>query len=402
VSDFKYPADRVTAFELAAVYRSDVDAMHRFFQEDPDVFRKLRERKDRVFCDATRESSIATIKTLITLGADVNEQDSNGNSALCLAVRRDRYKVAKMLLECGADADLDCPLFRVGCFDLKDPIAMAKLLLDFGADINQPYLVEGWPPRNVLSEAMEKGRTKLVDFLESRGAKLPGDEDAAEHPKGPTPEPAAGDYSADILSHFRTHFGQPDKRVIREIVPTSEYPVVIHYIPPSANQQDSEAVLFTVGLHQFAMSVPAGAERFCRAELMLRLHKSWPPPQKAVKDRRWAWPIQWLRKIARYPVENNTWLGAEWTVLTEEEPPQPVGPGTTFTAWLLTSLPGKEDVVKCKDGTTIQIYHLFPLYTEEYYYERKHGVEALMTLFIEHETQMHIDPNRPNVAAGKV
>jgi Suppressor of fused protein (SUFU)/Ankyrin repeats (3 copies) len=390
MSETSYPPDKVVAF-LVAVDRSDLDAMRRFAREEPDLFRKIRAWNVWVVHDAAKGSTPDTVRLLLELGADVNEQDSNGWTGLCWATTRDRYEVAKVLLECGADPHLHCALFHVADKRLKDPIAMAKLLLDHGADVNQPFIVEDMPPRNALSGAIDAGLQDLVEFLKSRGAKLPH---APSPQKSKAPRGEPGNYFADITAHFRKYFGKPDKRAIQEIVPTSDYPVLVRYVPKE--KQDS-AVLFTEGLSRFEMPVPKGSEQFRRAELMVRLPEAWPPPAEAIKKQQWAWPIQWLRKIAAYPVNNNTWLGAMLTVLTDEEPPQPLAPGVDFTSWLLVSLPVKDTVVRCKDGTTIQIYQLFPIYTEEYRYALKHGADALMRRLMKQGIQTYIEVGRANV-----
>ncbi len=133
---------------------------------------------------------------------------------------------------------------------------------------------------------------------------------------------------------------------------------------------------------------------------MLELDKGWPRVEEALKNPRWAWPIQWLRKIANYAASSGKWLGAGFTTLVDEDPPKPLARGLKFTAWLLASLQSDNSVIRCKDGTMIQIYQLFPLYNEEYLYAREHGTEALMSLFVEQGIQTYIDLKRPNVAAS--
>ncbi len=394
---FQYPQDRAAVFRIA-VLQSDVAAMRLYVAEEPNLFAMLAGRKERIVGEAAKNSSPEAVRALIELGADMDEQDANGATGLCWAVMKDRLDVARLLLELGADPNRGCPIFNVACQDLKEPTAMAQLLLSHNANINQLFLVEGLPPRNVLSEALARKKSDLVKFLKSRGAKLPA---ASGGPKDKEDlaEGATGDYRADILSHFRKRYGQPETGGLCEIVPSSEVSVAVHYIPPEANRTNS-GVLFTVGLSRFEMPVPLGVNAHCRGELMVELGPCWPHLGKAIKDPRWAWPIQWLRKIAAYPVKTGTWLGTGFTVLTEHRPPRPLGPETNFTAWLLTSLQDKDSVVRCKDGTRIQIYQLFPLFTEEYQYERKHGIDPLLSLFLRYDIQMSIDPNRRNVATG--
>jgi Ankyrin repeats (3 copies)/Family of unknown function (DUF5678) len=144
-----HAVDRATVFRVA-VYQSDVPAMRQYAAEEPHLFAKLRVRKERIVHDAAKHSSPESVRALIELGADIEEQDSNGFSGLVWAVTNDRVDVALTLLESGADPNRGCPIFSVACAQhLKDRVAMAKLLVDYGADLNQPYLVDGLPPRTV-------------------------------------------------------------------------------------------------------------------------------------------------------------------------------------------------------------------------------------------------------------
>ncbi|MGH7134664.1 MAG: ankyrin repeat domain-containing protein, partial [Pirellulales bacterium] len=169
----QHAVDRATVFR-AAVWQSDVAAMRQYAAEEPHLFEKLKLRKERIVHDAAKESSPEAVRALIELGADIDEQGSNGFTGLVWAVTRERVDVVQTLLKLGADPNRGCPIFSVACAQkLKDRVAMAKLLLDHGADINHAYLVEDLPPRTVLSEAMAHRHTELIDFLESHGAMLP-------------------------------------------------------------------------------------------------------------------------------------------------------------------------------------------------------------------------------------
>src|SRR5258705_153867 len=90
-----YPADKVMAFRKAQYY-SDLAMMRKLADGDPELFRKLRERNIWIVCNAATESSPEAVRTLIDLGADIDEQDSNGSTGLCWAVTRGRYDVAKV------------------------------------------------------------------------------------------------------------------------------------------------------------------------------------------------------------------------------------------------------------------------------------------------------------------
>jgi hypothetical protein len=399
MSQTDYPTDKVNAFRKAA-YLSDIAAMRRFAAEVDDLFQELRARSLRIVCDAARDFLPEVVRALVELGADVNEHDANGYTGLCWAVTRGRYDVARVLLECGADPNLDCPIFRIVGEKVQDPIAMAKLLLDHGADINHSFEVEDLPPRTVLSAATASKRTDLIEFLKSRGARLPGDAGAPKPTQAPKASAEHGGYSADILAHLRKHFGQPEKKVVREVAPTSDHPVLVGCVPPSEENKES-AVLFTLGLSQVEMPAPRGSEQFRRAELMLRTPADWPTPDLLIKDAKRAWLILWMRKIATYIAGSGEWLGGPLTTFAEDDPPQPLAPGVEFTSWLLVAFPTKDTVVRCKDGATIQFYQLFPLYSEEYRYARKRGADRLMGLLVDRKIEMHVVLDRPNVALGK-
>lgn len=201
------PTDKSIEF-VKALHGSDTESMRRIVSDLPSVFQLLRAKNFWLVCDAARRSSPEAIRTLIELGGPLNEQDSNGFTGLGCAVTRDRYDAAKSLLECGADVDLGCPIFNVATQNITDRIAMAELLLDYGADINQPFLVKGRPPRTVLSEAVAQGRTELAAFLKSRGARLP-EELKLTTPTGDGTRGRKGhsDSKKGILARFRRFFG---------------------------------------------------------------------------------------------------------------------------------------------------------------------------------------------------
>ncbi len=395
MSDSQYPADPLLAFRIA-LRNGDADTMRRIHAAEPDLFSRIRKRSGPIACDAAKSGTAAMMQVLIELGSDINEQDANGFTALCWAVTRSKMDIVQTLLRAGADPRLDCAIFRVAGDDVSEPIAFAQLLLDHGADINQPFEVEGLAPRTVLSQAIRIGNQELVDFLKARGATLPG---APANQKRPSAakEPVTDDVNHDLLAHFAQCYGEPEKEVIREIVPTTSVPLAIHYIP-AANNREGFSILFTAGLSAREFEVADGAGEKRRAELMVALDRTWPAPNKALTDPKLAWPIQWMRKIATGVIEGQISLGARFTLLRAEDD-KSLGPKVPFSAWMLVALQTPEALVTSHSGDVIQIYQLFPLYSEEYDLARQQGTEKLMALFASREIQEYIDLSRPNVAA---
>ncbi len=136
------------------------------------------------------------------------------------------------------------------------------------------------------------------------------------------------------------------------------------------------------------MNAPVGAEEYRIAELFIELPGDWKI--KEVKDMRWAWPLYWLRKMAQYPHNANTWLGGPVTLTANDDPPQPLWPGSKFTTLLLFA----ESSFQRSDGNTVQLYRLIPLYTSEREYELKHGLKRFMQALDKNEVPFIVDIDR--------
>ena len=152
--------------------------------------------------------------------------------------------------------------------------------------------------------------------------------------------------------------------------------------------------LFTNGLSAEPMNVPAGSEEYRFAELYIDLPGDWKI--KEVKDLQWAWPLYWLRKMAQYPHNAETWLGGPVALIANEEPPRPLYKGCRFTTLLLFA----DSSFVRSDGMKVHLYRMIPLTTSEREYEQKRGLKAFMQALDKHDVPTIVDMNRKPFALG--
>jgi hypothetical protein len=62
------------------------------------------------------------------------------------------------------------------------------------------------------------------------------------------------------------------------------------------------------------MNTPDGIKDHQYAELMVCLPPSLPISDEAFKDANHYWPIRWMKMLARFPNDYNTWLGMGHTL----------------------------------------------------------------------------------------
>ncbi|KAL9965871.1 hypothetical protein ACROYT_G029725 [Oculina patagonica] len=116
---------------------------------------------------ATLKGSQPLVETLIDMGADINDQDSNsGRTPLHHAVETGKYHVAEYLISRGADVNKvtyagNTPLHTASGREMDE---MVKLLMTHGANVNIANL-EGDTPKVVRSskQAKRQFRSKEKD-----------------------------------------------------------------------------------------------------------------------------------------------------------------------------------------------------------------------------------------------
>ncbi|TWU31704.1 Suppressor of fused protein (SUFU) [Novipirellula aureliae] len=367
----------------------DLDMIQKILEDHPRVKKKVGLD---LLCEAAKQSSPDILRWLAENGWDINHFDGHF-SVLSWAILRGKHENAKCLLELGADPNLDCPLFSVAGSKkyTDDPIPLAKLLLDYGADINHLFVTNNdqVPDQTALDRAEELGVDELSAFLRSNGALRAGelsDTDAA------STEAVSTDGDKEVVSrHLAKTYAPVDPSAYTQIVSPTQIAVRV-----LRDDEAGLAMLFTEGLSQHELNVPNGKEGFRFAELLLYVPLSMIDKNYTGLDPEKTWPVQWMFKIANYTVESGDWLGDSVTSFADEQL-QPLGPGTRFTAWMLALSTNDDHRIPFGSKGEIRMYQLFPLYSEEYQLFKMEGFGALYERLESVGLPEYVDVDRENL-----
>ena len=328
------------------------------------------------------QCDVEMVKLLIDLGADVNPTGIIW-TPLDYAMPNATLDVIRVLLDHGAHPNGDRCI--IGALNRKEEKLIAlKLLIEYGADVNQVYDLEGTSAKFTALDWTND--PEIVAYLRSVGAKTSDEILQADINKQQTATSAL----SETIQFFGETFGKVDEKSLIEIVP-GRHPVAIHVIRPSGKQDP--LTLFTTGLSSAKMNVPNGLEEYALAELFIQLPGDW---DFASSDPHWAWPIEWLRRIAKHPHEDNVCLGGPITIIANKEPPEPIGPNIDFTSLMLLA----EKSFKRSDDEIVKLFRLIPIYSDERELEIKEGMPALMRAFDQNSVPFVVDLQRQSVATG--
>ncbi len=124
-----------------------------------------------LFYAIRKYASLELINLLLENGADLMETDSDGISALDMAIKFKRLDVIQFCIDKGFDLNTTkrrsgiTPVMLAACFP---NIEMMSLLLNHGGDVNVCDKA-GMAPKDY---AKKLGQKKMVDFLSEKGAKF--------------------------------------------------------------------------------------------------------------------------------------------------------------------------------------------------------------------------------------
>ncbi len=116
-------------------------------------------------------ASMEMLELMLENGIDLHEVDSDGISALDMAIKFKRKDVIQFCLDRGFELNVSkrksgiTPVMLAACFS---DIEMMQMLLDNGGEINQADK-SGMAPKDY---AKKLGQKKMLEFLDERGARF--------------------------------------------------------------------------------------------------------------------------------------------------------------------------------------------------------------------------------------
>lgn len=205
--------------------------------------------------------------------------------------------------------------------------------------------------------------------------------------------PVPPDHSIDkIAAHIRKHIGEITQ-VFHEETSDSLCIDVLHIAP---NERRNCHTFVTRGMSLLPMTVPPGAKDSPYAELMISLPPEWPICSEAGCC---FWPFKWLKKLACFPHEYQTWLGRGHT-MPNGDPPEPFAENTRLSAFILlpSSLYSKDFFALEIDGEkTIHFLSVIPIYGEERDFKLRHGFTAFWKRLRGYGVSEPVDIERENI-----
>lgn len=225
-------------------------------------------------------------------------------------------------------------------------------------------------------------------------------------PKEFTPAHGDGENIEAISEHIESHIGKIES-VFHEIVSDLVH-IDIHWVKPS--EKFPFHTLVTSGMSDMPMTVPEGLEDHKYSELCVLLPGDWniggenyQTTEEAFKDEKNYWPVRWLKIIARFPHEYNTWVGHGHTIPNGNNA-DPFADNTGLGCMLLfpsISLGNQFFQLKVNDEKSIHFYCLYPLYKEEMEFKLKKGADALIDKFEKYNVTDVVDIKRRNTCLKK-
>ena len=206
-------------------------------------------------------------------------------------------------------------------------------------------------------------------------------------------EGPSGESSFDEISeHVEKYIGKIHL-ILHEII-SKQVHIDVIWVKPT--KEKPFHTFITSGMSDKPMKTPNDVENCDDAELCICLPDSWKVSNEEFKDENNYWPIRWLKYLARFPHEFDTWLSYGHTI-PNGDPAEPFANNTKLNTMVLlpTIIFDKSFHTLKLENKSIDFYTLVPLYTEEVELKLKKGVEALFDGFDKFGINDIIDLDRP-------
>ncbi len=127
--------DRPSVTLYLAMQRGDIDQLERHIHWGTDINARLPNGQHPLHI-AAEKGRIIMVKTLLKHAADIDARTEQGDSALDLAILSGRTQVAEVLLAEGAQTDASALLLKSADQGVTDRDTV-RILLELGADLEQ-------------------------------------------------------------------------------------------------------------------------------------------------------------------------------------------------------------------------------------------------------------------------
>ncbi len=203
-----------------------------------------------------------------------------------------------------------------------------------------------------------------------------------------------------IQEHLELHIGKPTflfQEVADDIVKIN-----LQIVPPS--KRFDFFTIVTSGMSDRAMNPPAGAEDYRFVELVMALPPTWPLHETQLTKEISYWPLRWMKILARFPHEYETWLFYMHTV-PNGDPPEPYAINTDMCCAMI-SVPmlfgSRFTQLQVNRDVSIHFYSVIPLYQEEMDYKLRRGADRLLKRLEAHGVNELLDVHRGNTCKRKL
>jgi len=160
-----YALDRSSSYEICSILRK---AGARFKCPHRDVI-----------MTAAKAGDTSQLAELVEKGVSLEVRDMDNNTPLQAAIQEGQTEIVEFLLKHGADANQEVDASRSVPLLLARDAEMARILLEYGADINRR---SGCQLETALHRAVIQDNWELVELLISRGADVNAKDSNGETP----------------------------------------------------------------------------------------------------------------------------------------------------------------------------------------------------------------------------